>query len=58
MATKPSSKKKKSVEVHLRLYDEDVRRLKELAEADAIPWTVFFRGFVHRALGRKGGFIA
>lgn len=47
------------VAVHLRLYASDLHRVKALAEVDAIPWTVFFRGFVHRALRRgERGFIA
>jgi predicted DNA binding CopG/RHH family protein len=45
--------KQKKVEVHLRLYAGDVRELKRRAGEMDVPWQVFLRGFLHRALKRK-----
>lgn len=50
MGTKRDRKKKGLVEVHARLFPEDVAKVKHIAAQKLIPWQTELRLLVHRAL--------
>lgn len=43
-------KKKKILEVHCRLFADDIVDLKRIAAEKGLPWSIELRTLVHRAL--------
>ncbi len=46
----PKLDPKKLVDVHARLFPDDVRELKRIAEEHRMPWQIELRQLIHRAL--------